>query len=138
MSIPDYQSLMLPVLKKAANGEVKISIVIEELSDEFELTEDERADLLPSGKNTVIAKRIHWAKTYLKQAGLVDATRRGYFVISDRGRAILAGNPSSINNRTLETFDEFQQFKNRQRSSDNVECFQFGSDHTGRLFATLK
>lgn len=128
MSIPDYQSLMLPVLKKSANGEVKISTVIEELSNELELTEDEKADLLPSGKQTVIANRIHWAKTYLKQAGLVDATRRGYFVVSEQGRAILAEKPASIDNCTLETFDKFQQFKNRQRSSDNEEKLLHSDD----------
>jgi len=126
MSIPDYQTLMLPVLRKAASGEVKISTVIEELSGEFGLTEDEKAELLPSGKQTTIANRIHWAKTYLKQAGLVDATRRGHFVISERGRAILAKNPTSIDNRILETFDEFQQFKNRQRSQDGAQELPIG------------
>lgn len=115
MSIPDYQTFMLPVLRKAAGGEVKISSVIEELSDEFGLSEDERAELLPSGKQTVVANRIHWAKTYLKQAGLVDATRRGHFVISERGRSVLAKNPTSIDNSLLETFTEFQDFKNRQK-----------------------
>lgn len=74
MSIPDHQTLMLPVLQKAAGEEVKISSVIEELSDEFALSDYEKAELLPSGKQTVVANRIHWAKTYLKQAGLVDAT----------------------------------------------------------------
>jgi restriction system protein len=121
MSIPDYQTLMLPVLKKAATGEVKISTVIEELSEELGLTDDEKAELLPSGKQTTIANRIHWAKSYLKQAGLVDATRRAHFVISERGRVILAGNPKSIDNRTLEAFDEFQEFKSRQRSQDGVD-----------------
>ncbi|MBK0329499.1 restriction endonuclease [Rhodobacteraceae bacterium F11138] len=116
MSIPDYQTFMLPVLRKAAGGEVKISSVIEELSDEFGLSEDEKAELLPSGKQTVVANRIHWAKTYLKQAGLVDATRRGHFVISERGRAVLAENPTSIDNSLLETFTEFQDFKNRQKT----------------------
>lgn len=120
MSIPDYQTLMLPVLKKAATGEVKISTVIEELSDEFGLTEDEKAQLLPSGKQTIIANRTHWAKSYLKQAGLVDATRRGHFAISERGRTILAKNPASIDNKTLEVFDDFQEFKTRQRSEDDV------------------
>ncbi len=116
MSIPDYQTFMLPVLRKAAGGEVKISSVIEELAEEFSLSDDEKAELLPSGKQTVVANRIHWAKTYLKQAGLVDATRRGHFVISDRGRAVLAKNPSAIDNSLLETFTEFQNFKNKQKT----------------------
>ena len=85
MPIPDYQTLMLPVLRKAAQGEAKVSEAVEEIADEFSLTDDERAELLPSGKQTIIANRVHWAKTYLKQAGLVDATRRGHFQISERG-----------------------------------------------------
>lgn len=121
MSIPDYQKFMLPVLRKAAGGEVKISSVIEELADEFGLSEDEKAELLPSGKQTVVANRIHWAKTYLKQAGLVDATRRGHFVISERGRAVLAKDPSTIDNSVLEAFAEFQDFKNRQKTSGAEE-----------------
>lgn len=116
MSIPDYQTFMLPVLRKASRGEVKISSVIEELTEEFGLTDDEKAELLPSGKQTVVANRIHWAKTYLKQAGLVDATRRGHFVVSDRGRAVLGKNPSVIDNNLLESFTEFQNFKNRQKT----------------------
>jgi restriction system protein len=119
MSIPDYQTFMLPVLKKSQNGEVKISTVIEELSEEFNLTEDEKAELLPSGKQTIVANRIHWAKTYLKQAGLIEATRRAHFVISDRGRAVLAKNPDAIDARMLEEFDEFQDFKNRRGTQDS-------------------
>lgn len=116
MSIPDYQTFMLPVLRKAAVGEVKISTVIEELADEFGLSDDEKAELLPSGKQTVVANRIHWAKTYLKQAGLVDATRRGHFVISERGRAVLSKNPATVDNSMLERFAEFQDFKNKKKT----------------------
>jgi len=119
MSIPDYQTLMLPVLKKSRHGEVRISKVVEELADELGLSDDEKAELLPSGKQTTIANRIHWAKTYLKQAGLVDATKRGHFVISARGRALLAQNPASIDNRIFESFDEFKAFKNRQREDSS-------------------
>lgn len=118
MSIPDYQTFMLPVLQSAAHGEVKISAIVTALSDEFGLTEDEKAELLPSGKQTIVANRIHWAKTYLKQAGLVDATRWGHFVITERGCTVLRQNPKAIDNRLLETFDEFQDFKTRQRAQD--------------------
>lgn len=118
MPIPDYQTLMLPVLQKSAQGEVKISQVISEITDEYELTDDEKAELLPSGKQTIIANRVHWAKTYLKQAGLVDATRRGHFRISDRGKAVLSENPQRIDNTTLNQFSEFISFKNKASSSD--------------------
>ena len=64
MPVPDYQTLMLPVLEKSAHGEVKISQVITEIADDYGLTDDEKTELLPSGKQTIIANRVHWAKTY--------------------------------------------------------------------------
>ena len=128
MPIPDYQTLMLPVLRKAAQGEVKVSEAVEEIADEFSLTDDERAELLPSGKQTIIANRVHWAKTYLKQAGLVDATRRGHFQISERGKEILDQNPPKIDNSTLEQFSEFQSFKSRATTPDQRAKVATSSD----------
>ncbi len=85
--IPDYQTLMRPVLECVSLGEVRISDVVELLANKFGLTADERATLLPSGKQTTFANRVHWAKSYLKQAGLVEITRRGHFSITELGRA---------------------------------------------------
>jgi restriction system protein len=111
--IPDYQSLMRPVLESASSGEVRISDVVEHLADKSGLTPEERATLLPSGKQTTFANRVNWAKSYLKQAGLVEATRRGYFKITDRGRAALADKGSLINTEYLEQFEDFQRFRER-------------------------
>jgi restriction system protein len=72
MAIPDFQTLMLPVLRTAETGEVKISDVVELLANDFQLTEEERSELLPSGKQTTFANRVHWAKSYLGKAGLVE------------------------------------------------------------------
>lgn len=69
MTIPDYQTLMLPVLRLAKEGEIRISDAVERLSDEFALTNEERAALLPSGRQATMANRVHWARTYLKQRG---------------------------------------------------------------------
>ena len=79
MTIPDYQSLMLPVLNLSLSGEVRVSDAVEELADLLVLSEADRAELLPSGKQTKFSNKVHWAKTYLKQAGLVESTRRGFF-----------------------------------------------------------
>jgi restriction system protein len=114
MAIPDYESLMLPVLRSAAGGEVKIGDVVEQLADELGLTQDERAQLLPSGRQTTFANRVHWAKTYLKQAGLLEITRRAHFRISDRGGEVLASNPDKIDNEVLGQFDEFKDFRTRR------------------------
>ena len=68
--IPDYQAIMRPVLECALHQEVKIGHVVEELADKFALTTEERDELLPSGRQTRFANRVHWAKSHLKQAGL--------------------------------------------------------------------
>lgn len=115
MAIPDYQTLMEPILRKAARGEVHVRDVIEQLSEELGLTEYERTQLLPSGRKRVIADRVHWAKSYLTQAGMVELTRRGHFRITDRGRTALNGHPERIDNRYLSQFPEFREFLNRKR-----------------------
>ncbi len=118
MTIPDFQTLMLPVLRSSAMGEVKISDVVQSLADKFELTEEERSELLPSGKQTTFANRVHWAKSYLGKAGLVELTRRAHFQITNRGREILANPPARIDIRFLEQFPEFVQFREAGNSAD--------------------
>jgi restriction system protein len=119
MALPDYQSLMLPVLSAAAEGEVRIGDLIDRLADQLKLTPEQRAELLQSGRQTVFANRVHWAKTYLAQAALVEITRRGYFRITPRGREVLDTRPSQIDNSFLAQFPEFQQFKERARASQS-------------------
>ena len=116
--IPDYQTLMRPVLECASSGEVRISDVVEELANKFGLTADERAALLPSGKQTTFANRVHWAKSYLKQAGLVEITRRGQFRITDRGRTSLGDKAANINSSYLEQFEDFQNFRARVHDAE--------------------
>lgn len=117
--IPDYQTLMLPVLRLAAEGEIRISDAVELLADQFSLSPDDRAALIPSGGQTILSNRVHWAKTYLKQAGLVEIPRRAHFRISDRGRAVLQNPPQKIDNAFLDQFEEFRQFRARGRKVDN-------------------
>lgn len=109
--IPDYQSLMRPVLACAAAGETRIGDTVDKLADQLTLTPEERAQLLPSGKQTMFANRVHWAKAYLIKAGLAEATRRGYYRITPRGQAALADASATINNAYLDQFKEFRDFK---------------------------
>ncbi|MGO4835518.1 winged helix-turn-helix domain-containing protein, partial [Rhizobiaceae sp. 2RAB30] len=111
--IPDYQSLMLPVLRTAEHGEVRIGHAIEKLASDLELGEVARNVLLASGRQTVFANRVHWAKTYLAKAGLVEATRRGHFRITARGAEVLATVSDRIDNRFLARFEEFRNFTDR-------------------------
>ena len=108
MAIPDYQTVMLPLLRAIADEkEHSLGEVVESVSDAFGLSPEERQQLLPSGQSTVIRNRAGWARTYLKKAGLIESTRRGFFRISERGRAVLASNPSRVDVRFLEQFPEF-------------------------------
>lgn len=117
--IPDYQTLMRPVLENGLCGPVAIRDVVDRISEDLNLTDDERTDLLPSGKQTVIANRIHWAKTYLKQAGLVRATKRGHYDTSDRGKEALASE-ERIDNEYLKRFEEFRAFQKRSSEAEGV------------------
>ncbi|MGD7035155.1 restriction endonuclease [Methylotuvimicrobium buryatense] len=118
MAIPDYQSLMLPVLKISANGEIRIGQAVDELANKLDLTQDERTELLPSGKQTLFSNRVHWAKTYLNKAGLVEITRRGHFKITPRGREALQSNPPQIDNQFLSQYEEFNQFREKTNSTE--------------------
>ncbi len=111
MAIPDYQSLMLPVLRLASDGaEHRIADVVDSLAEQLKLSDSEREELLPSGKQPVFNNRVHWAKTYLAQAKLLVGTRRAFFKITDRGRAALAENISRIDAKYLRRFPEFNSF----------------------------
>ncbi len=118
--IPDYQSLMRPVLVCAAAGETRIGDAVEHLANKLGLTPDERAELLPSGKQSRFANRVNWAKAYLAKAGMVENTRRGYFRITPRGQAALADAAAAINNAYLDQFKEFQDFKAKVNEADGA------------------
>lgn len=119
MAVPDYQSLMLPVLVASSKGEVRIGDVVNQLADQLKLSPEERAELLPSGKQSLFSNRVHWAKTYLSKAHLIEITRRGHFKITERGQDVLQGQPTRIDNGFLTQFSEFREF--RERSSRESE-----------------
>ena len=90
------------------------------LGQQLGLTEAELSELLPSGKQTTFANRVNWAKSYLGKAGLIDLTRRGHFVISDRGRSVLTAPPTRISIKFLETFPEFKLFREAGEQPSDV------------------
>ncbi len=114
--IPDYQSLMLPVLKSASEEPVDTRSVINALADNFALSQEDREELLPSGKQRTFDNRVHWAKSYLKQAGLLKYPKRGYFIVTDEGRLVLSNPPEKINNNFLKQYESFQEFQSRKGS----------------------
>ena len=123
MAIPDYQTLMLPVLKLASDEkEHKFSQAVEELADEFNLSTEERNELLPSGSQAVFNNRVGWARSYLKQAGLLASPKRGFFTITPKGTELLATNPEKIDISVLEQYPEFIEFKNRKKDKSETEA----------------
>jgi restriction system protein len=125
--IPDYQTLMLPVLKSAKDKPVRTQDVIQGLADEFGLTVSEREQLLPSGKQRTLDNRVNWAKSYLKQAGLLNYPRRGFFVATDEGRKVLAQNLDRIDAKYLMAFEAFRAFRNRSTAdADDADLSEEG------------
>jgi restriction system protein len=130
MPIPDYQTIMLPLLRFAADGEEhSLRETIEALADQFELTDEERRDLLPSGQQATFDNRVGWARTYMKKAGLLESTRRGYYRITDRGMDVIGQNPPEINRVFLMQFPEFIEFQ-RPRSLDKAEADEQETNET--------
>ena len=118
MAIPDFQSIMLPLLRFLIDRkEHSLRETIEALAEEFNLTEEERKELLPSGQQATFGNRVGWARTYMKKAGLVKSTRRGYFQITERGLDVLRQNPPKINTAFLKQFPEFIEFQTPRRET---------------------
>jgi len=111
MAIPDYQSIMLPLLKYLGDKKEHFKReVVEALANQFNLTDEERKELLLSGKQSLFDNRVGWARTYLKKAGLIESIRKGLFVITDRGKQVLDKPPLKIDVEFLKQFPEFLEF----------------------------
>lgn len=116
MTIPKYQPIMLPFLQFLADKQERsFRETVDNLADHFQLSEEERREMLPSGTKELFKNRVGWARTYLKQAGLIEPTRRGHFQISNCGSDVLKEAPPAINVKFLEKFEEFREFKARHR-----------------------
>jgi restriction system protein len=123
LPIPAYDQLMLPVLKLAAQKTWDMRDLIARIADDLSLTQSERDQELPSGGAKVIASRVHWAKTYLKQAGLLEQPKRGKVQIAPAGQEVLRSMPSKIDAQFLQQFSEFQTFLSRTKIPAKVEAF---------------
>jgi restriction system protein len=123
MPIPDYQTLMLPLLRFASDDiDHTTREAIEALAKEFELSDGERSQLLASGRQAVLNNRIGWANSYLKKAGLLESPSRGTLRITPRGKQVLLNNPTRIDKKYLERFPEFVEFVAVSRSVKPAEA----------------
>ncbi len=117
MAIPDYETLMLPLLEFLSDGaEHSMEQATEHIASRFELTPEEREERIPSGNSTYIKNRTGWARTYLKKAGLLCSPKRGHIQLTDRGRQALTEQPSRIDRTYLEQFPEFVEFQQKTNS----------------------
>jgi restriction system protein len=120
LSVPNFQQLMLPVLRNAAivGGETSVSDLADRIAAELRLSDEDTERVLPSGKQTVFRNRLNWAKSYMGKAGLVESTRRGHFCVTERGLQLLATNPQTIDVSVLSRYPEFSAWTNEERKSE--------------------
>jgi len=131
MTIPDYQTLMLPVLRLAAVGETRVADVAEQIANDLGLTQAEREEMLPSGRQRVLHNRIHWAKFYMSKAGLIASPARGRFLATERGKALLATLPDRIDVTLLMQEPEFREFyKNESTEAEQATAGAKPADTT--------
>lgn len=119
MTIPDFQTIMLPLMQFAGDKqEHSLRETIENLAEQFSLTKEELKQLLPSGRQATFDNRVGWSRTHLSKAGLLTSTRRGYYQITDRGLDVLKQHPDHINAKFLRQFPAYQEFIKPRAKSD--------------------
>ena len=119
MPVPDFQSIMLPLLRLAGDGkEHLLADARSRLGAELKLTQAEQDEVLPSGGQTRFANRVAWAKVYLERGGLVESPQRGRFIISPRGREVLNAQPARIDVKFLAQYPEFREFQKAKRQTE--------------------
>lgn len=117
MPIPDYETLMLPVLKAFNQGAETVKGCLPAIKREFNISDEEALELLPSGSTTILSSRVHWARTYLSKAELLESPKRGSHRITKSGQALLAKQPEQVNNDLLERISrEFRDWRERSRN----------------------
>ena len=123
MAIPDYQTLMLPVLSVAVEGETRVPLAAQVIADRLGLSEEEREEMLPSGKQRLLHNRVHWAKFYMSKAGLIQSPKRGVFVATAAGRDLLLTKPDHIDVETLKSYPAFAEFYGQTGTAAEPEHF---------------
>ncbi len=134
MPIPDFQSLMRPLLQFAADGKThSVRECLDHLASEFQVSEEDRKKLLPSGRQELFTNRVAWAKTHLRMAGLIEAPARGVFRITAKGRQMLNGQPGRIDLKLLRQqpgYWEARNSKERKNGRKRIEDEAAATDQT--------
>lgn len=124
MPIPDFQTAMLPVLRSFDAGAKSVAETLPALRAEFAITDEEAAELLPSGRVTTLQSRAHWARTYLSKAGLLRSPSRNRHEITEAGRKLLASGIKRIDMKTLEQYPAYVEWRELEQAphSPNRTC----------------
>ena len=120
MPIPDFQSLMLPLLRLFGDGHINVAQCLPPLQKEFGISDEEAAELNPSGTMTTFANRTHWARTYLSKAGLLSSPSRNKHIITDDGRKLIASGVTRIDMKTLEQFKKYTDWREKDDTAREV------------------
>jgi restriction system protein len=119
VAIPDFQTIMRPLLVLLADGQERSSTQIRSaLAAEFSLTEEDLAEMIPSGRAKTFANRVAWAMTHMYQAQLLERPRRSVYRITPRGTEVLAEQPDRVDLKILAQFDEYRDFRNKGGASN--------------------
>ncbi|MCL1995959.1 MAG: restriction endonuclease [Defluviitaleaceae bacterium] len=122
MAMPNFQEIMLPLLKLHANGEIHyLKGLVESLEQIFALTDDEKQQRVPSGTQRKIYNNTTWARTYLGRAGLLERRLKSGSVITEEGKKLLVQNPASINVKMLRAYPSFREFEGREKQTTDSE-----------------
>lgn len=135
--IPDYQTIMLPLLKTMSDEKThKLRELIEILAVHFRLSEDEKKELLPSGSQAIFDNRVGWAKFYLEKANLLKTEKRGSYHITDLGQNFLKSNPAELRTKDLEEFKAFKEFKQSINVKNEIDDNDQGNHENGESSKT--
>ena len=138
MAVPDYQSLMLPLLQFAGEkkDETSTGEAVEVLAMKLALTDHDLKEMLPSGIQSTFVNRVGWASTYMKKAGLLEATRRGYYRVTSRGQELLKKQPRAVNVKLLKQYPEFMAFQQLKGTRSGQKATLPGGGPADTLTAT--
>ncbi|HMA62772.1 MAG TPA: restriction endonuclease [bacterium] len=122
MPVPDFQSFFKPLLEVAADGEEhSLREAREKIAFSFNLGEEDRSELLPSGTQSKFDNRVSWAKSYLVQAKVLEAPKRARFKITERGKSLLSQGHEKIDVKVLNQYPEFVEFHTPSKQNKSAQ-----------------
>ena len=110
MAVPKFFEFFESFLRAVQDGSLHTAREVREIiAADMNISDDDRAEMLPSGKQSTFNNRIAWARTYLDMAGLVETPIRGKYRITEAGKKALASG-EEIDLNYLDRFEQFKAF----------------------------